>query len=541
MTSPSLRTRTTEHGRRLAARLHPILVRDVRRAFRTKTYGATMTLSCVAVVAIALLAVDREVAGLEIAGWTLRATLTALLPVLLFAVPLQAHLSLRDEVAGHTADQLLLAGMRPAGILFGMLGTALLQCALFLGFFAPLLGFSYLLLGVDLRTLFLVLLLAPLACCTTVTFGFASLRLRRWLGEHATTLVVIGLGSLTAFAVQQVDTLATDLARVARSPDYWLVVQSWLTLGLLVSLFCILLAAAALTPLRESRSVGFRMLGLAAMPTVTLLAGGGLDGAMTAGVLALPIALRAVTEPLTLNNRQRALVPPTKKERRRLAPFLPGSGRGLMYVVLLAVTCLIAGIFTEFTFRASTPDPDRAFRLVAVCGLLVAYSAYGLHYRLTGVEQSLLATGQARLGILARVIGLWVAMSLFDGMSLAAGKIGVAMLSSFNPLVVASGTRALLPAPLLAFAAVLFACFGVWLKRNALRFSLEELEAPGKLDVPPGLILEPRRRRGSGGMRGGRWARKEARRIQGRSAATPPALPIDRARPEPGTPSTDET
>ena len=119
-------------------RIHPLVVRDVQRAFRTRAYTIGASASCVAVLAIALLAVDRQVAGLEVAQWTLRTSLAAMCPVLLFGIPLQAFAGLRAETDGDSADQLGLSGLRPTTVVFGFMATALLQSLVLLGFFAPL-------------------------------------------------------------------------------------------------------------------------------------------------------------------------------------------------------------------------------------------------------------------------------------------------------------------------------------------------------------------------------------------------------------------
>ena len=139
-------TAGADFAARLSDRLHPILVRDVRQATRSKVYTVAMIVACVSVVAIGLLAVDRDKDAIDLSRWILVTTLQCLAPLVLFAIPLMAFLSLREEVSEHTADQIIVTGMRPLSVIFGMLLAAMAQSLLFVSMFAPLLGFSFLLL-----------------------------------------------------------------------------------------------------------------------------------------------------------------------------------------------------------------------------------------------------------------------------------------------------------------------------------------------------------------------------------------------------------
>ncbi|MBK8979153.1 MAG: hypothetical protein IPM29_24930 [Planctomycetes bacterium] len=477
--------------------LHPLVFRELRRSFRTRAYLLTIGTACVAMLVIALIAADRELNGVEVSQWTLRTSLQVLVPVLLVAIPMQAHLALREETFGHTADQLVLAGLRPAGVVLGLVATAVLQCGVFTGFFAPLLAFSYLLLGVDARTIVECIALAVGACLVTTSAALAGLRLARfgWLRPHVTVLVLAALGALAVVVIGNMDALLAAVREDARSGrQFWLALQQIATISMLLATFLGLLAAGSLTPHPEARAIGFRLVGLAAAPTCTLAFGAGVHGGLAAMVATAPFWFLATTEPLTLTRRQLALVPRGSRRRQlAMAPLLPGAGRGVLYAAAVLAACVLSGIATEWSVRGAAPTRDGVLRLAALAALGIGYAAWFCRHRLHGVETSRLATTQARLGLARQLAALWFFALVLDGWAVGLGGAPLALASSLVPFAHLAAPQYLPPAlVLLAIGATL----GGMLLAPALpavRFGLRELRDPGQTPIPRELRARTRR------------------------------------------------
>lgn len=342
-------------GDRLSDRLNPILVREVQQAMNGKTVVVALALALLAIVLTGL-GVASGGGGRREDGWDAFTTgLRVLAPLLLLVVPVQAFLSMRQEVTAGTVEHLLLSRLTPGSIVRGKLAAATVEIVLFFSVFAPLLALTYLLRGVDVPTIAVTLALLLVYALGAAAFAVAGGALCRWQAFRALPLVVVSLGLLFGAAIVTagmeplVAEIATDLRRPGtpvREIAYWFVP------ALLSMPFCALVASAALAHPYENRSTWFRVFAVLAFVGLTLwiafdvswrrVAPTGLgrivpELAQAGAILTLPFWLFAVTEADRFSPRVRTLVPRRRALALLATPFLPGGARGFLWTLLLAV------------------------------------------------------------------------------------------------------------------------------------------------------------------------------------------------------------
>ncbi len=312
---------------------------------------------------------------------------------------------MRQEVAAGTVEHLLLSQPRPASIVRGKPAAAVVQIVVVISLFAPLLALTWLLRGVDVRTIAALLTLALIAGISAVSVGICGGALCRWPPARAIFVVILALGftlvSITAMG--GMGEVVRDVARVLSRPDF-----RWLAaLGVLVPVgagigLLMLTASSALTHPNENRSTGFRVF---ALLSVALLYGWmawmvldarrtptGWRGASGMEQFAPEVALGlafgtfffwlfASTEEDRLSPRVRAHVPRTGVFALLVAPLLPGAGRGLWFVLLLAAVALLGAERLPHWLDGMDPDPEAFELAIAAWAYVVFYAGLGRFLR----------------------------------------------------------------------------------------------------------------------------------------------------------------
>lgn len=388
----------------LSERLNPILVREVHQALNGRVFLFTAGLAFLAVFVIALLvAADDEVSPRAGAEAFLN-TLYVLVPILLFIVPLQAFFSTRSEVGGGTVEHLLLSRLRPAQIVRGKLISTTVQFVLYLAIFAPLLALTYLLRGVDIPTIAFVLAMAFLLALASSALAVACGALCRWRAAFRVlpfAIVLLGLGWLT---VTVLATLRFTLRGASRIFDADTPLSALFDLAgppLVATVLFALIGSSALAHPNENRSTGFRVFALGFLLLAlgwTLFNYERMDAAMrsyfplgeqlsaaviTCGFILGLFAFFASTESPRLSPRVRRHVPRNRILAGLVAPLLPGSGRGLLFVVLLAAvamggTVLLPEVWGDGSDKSNPIDDQMA---VGVWCYVVLFSALGCALR----------------------------------------------------------------------------------------------------------------------------------------------------------------
>ncbi len=429
---------TQSPKRRLSDRLHPIVVRDIKVALRSRLYGLTMSGSCLAVVVIAMLSVQRDHEALELSRWILKTSLACLVPIMLFMIPVQAFLSLRDETSSHTADQLVLTNLRPMSIILGMLQVALLQAVLFLAVFAPLIGFSYLLLAIDAYTLLQILWLLLFGCAASTGLGFALIYLTRWsfFREHLTLTVMIIVSVTPILIIANVDDYLLLLESLSRSGEFWLIAARQISMLVLLTTVLCLVGASCLTNFQENRAIIVRILGLAAAPALTLLAGSDMSATPVAALLTAPFWIAAVTDTLELGRRQKVLVPLSTAQARRMYILLPGSARGWIYSAVLAGIVFLTAFCSHMLFKGSLPSDTEAAKGLVGAGYIVLFAGAYCYARNHIMDQNRLATIAARMRLPSMTILFLMAHAVADGIiSIATLQLSYFLTAPLNPVI----------------------------------------------------------------------------------------------------------
>ncbi|MBL8861432.1 MAG: hypothetical protein JNK02_05415 [Planctomycetes bacterium] len=326
-------------------RWNPIFLKELRQSLRGRVFGILFPTTVLAGVAVAITAMvdlhPRPIAGPDV----LLPVLVVLGVAALGLVPFSAFQSMGGEWDDGTHDLLVLSHLSPGRIVLGKLLSAAVESVLYFAGFAPVLLFTFLLSGVDLRDLLFLIgaLYAASIAMSAVALALAGLtRSRFWrvvllaataglaflalvLGyDLAETFVKRGRGLGTGHASEDVaatiglilafGTLFTAIAstRLAHPEDDRSGPVRWTVSGLLVALL------AAVTTV----GAGF----MSSVPVFEVAA--------LVGALAAAFAVFFVTEPERLPRRAAARVPRNAALAVLAAPFLPGGGRGVLWWLL---------------------------------------------------------------------------------------------------------------------------------------------------------------------------------------------------------------
>ncbi|MBI5851965.1 MAG: hypothetical protein HZB39_13205 [Planctomycetes bacterium] len=371
---------------RFSDRLNPILIRELHQSLGGRVFIGTLSLACFAIVALAL-AFTWASGGEQRNGADLLTGCTSCLAVLcLIIVPMQAFTSTRQEVSGGTAAQLLMTRLRPRRIVSGKLAAAMLQFALFLSVFAPLIAITYLLGGIDVPTILVLLVFAVLASITAVAFAvaMATISATRQLQHLIQALTLAGLFVAGFSAMIGSWGLVRELSQLVRFDEFWIVFTSTVLMFAAGAVLCGMIAAASLAHAYENRSTGFRLFAfgllLAVMPwCLFVLPGIAIDEApafisATLALVLAPFWLWANCEDASLSPRVRTLVPRGSALAAAATPFLPGGQRGFVFTLLLAGLGIGVGLLTPLLGGVHAQREGRDICLVS-WSYVVLYAA----------------------------------------------------------------------------------------------------------------------------------------------------------------------
>lgn len=351
-------------------RLNPVLLKEVRQSLRGRVFAFVFPATVAVGVALAItVLVDggpRMMSGAtpSLGPLVFMPVITVLGVALLGLVPFSAFQSMAGEWDEATHDLLVLSHLSPARIVFGKLLTAAVEAALYVCAFLPMLLFTFLLSGVDVRDiLFLtgLLYVTSLAmCCVAMSLAGLS-RLRFWRVILLAALAGIGfLALIGGYELTQQFVVRGRGLGSASADVFWALSTVVLGVGALAFAF----AATRIAHGEDDRSGPVRATLTAVLVAVLVVAhsmSGGRDevGVVSAaGVATAIFAIGFVTEPERLPRRTRANVPANPLLALLVTPFLPGGGRGVMWWLLQLVICFawaeiapsppIGGVMNEF-------------------------------------------------------------------------------------------------------------------------------------------------------------------------------------------------
>lgn len=345
----------------LPDRANPVFVKEVRQAQRGKVFSITLIITIVlamfgaSMVSIEILDGDSSQPGVDFFSGVYFLLAVAVLVV----VPFQAFVSMGSEWDGDTFEMLLLSNLRPLQIVSGKVLASALQGLMFGLAFLPFLVTAFLLRGVDFGVLLLVLGLTALASvCLSVMAVMLSTLVRT--GFIRVVFMVALAGALFSLVPA-----ATTIARfLLSSPEvfvgpefgqalFYLVLTALLATGLAGCIACNTLAHE-----EENRSTNVRIV-LTAMvlALIGILTHGvfrssaspvrqdGVFGAAIMGCFVLSFfCMFLCLERDRLGIRVAHRVPRSRWLAFLLAPWLPGGGRGFVFLWLhlgLLVVCAL--------------------------------------------------------------------------------------------------------------------------------------------------------------------------------------------------------
>lgn len=184
----------------LSDKLNPILVKETRQALKSRQFTISFWLVLVFAIGWSFLGISMQlphVYYLPSGGVMLTGYYIILCIPLLLIVPFSAFRSMATEQEDGTYELLSITSLSARQIVTGKLGSALMQILVYYAALAPCIGFTYLLRGVDLGTIFVLLAGTFLASVLLSTVGLVfagASRSRQWQSLISVVLILLLLG-----------------------------------------------------------------------------------------------------------------------------------------------------------------------------------------------------------------------------------------------------------------------------------------------------------------------------------------------------------
>jgi len=342
---------------RYGDRINPILVKEVRAALRGRWFKTSFAIVlCLATIASMGYVMFAAPEGGAASGPGYFAIVLGCMGLALHGlVPFSAMLSMNAESDEHTLELLQISGIPTARIVLGKLFAALIQAGLVLSAFLPFLTFAFLLRGVGAGQIAITLVGSISACAAQCSFGIllGSLARARW--ARVLFMFVFGLFLLQTSSGGVMFAVMFALAPGAASASTTGTAVTFLVF-FAATVFFAVIAASRLAHPEENQSTPMRL-------SVTLVLVLGLvfvafQGSLGAATVVAGVTLGFVAIPLMFMVTERERLPravATHLPRwSRIAPlqaWLPGGGRGVLYLVLnLSAFVAVYGILVFARF-----------------------------------------------------------------------------------------------------------------------------------------------------------------------------------------------
>lgn len=349
--SEGLTDRFAAWGDRISDRLNPILVKETRQALKSRQFSITFML--LLVVAWLISAAGALWAGPAIEfGTAGRAFFVFYYFVLAFAifliVPFSAFRSMLNERDHDTYELLSISTLSPGQIVRGKLSSSVIQILIYYSAIAPFIAFTSLLQGFDLPLVTFMLTGAFLwaTCTSMIALMLSTLsRHRQWQAFNTIGMLVLLVWQL--FGAMGLGTVMMSEPIPFESEEFWWGVGCTLTGVLTYFLLFQQISISRLTFESDNRSSGIRaictaqfVLAWIGLLAVALYFGwsyvedeayGSLIAA--GSIHCFVVGLFASTETEFLSRRIRRNMPRSPLLRLLIAPFMPGGGRGFLYLL----------------------------------------------------------------------------------------------------------------------------------------------------------------------------------------------------------------
>lgn len=333
----------------LRERANPVLVRELRQSFRGKQFRIVFALASTLGLVASFICMVAEPDPSEMGQALFIAIGVALSIACIVLVPVGAFQSLSSEWEEGTWDLLEMSSLRPWRIVTGKLLAAGIQCLLYFVGLAPFLVFCFVLRGVGLQMILYLIghLVVGALAATSVALALSSLTRQRILRGILLSLLVLFLVQIGMGAGGMMAGAMFAGGRIGGAPPgaVAMVVFSFLAgMGLVTAVACSI-ACARLSHPEENRSTALRIVASTGV-LLQLLVTTGLRRASGSGgdetiislcMMALGITVFSAlfaSERDTFGRRTRLQVPRSALRARLAAPWLPGGGRGVLWLCL---------------------------------------------------------------------------------------------------------------------------------------------------------------------------------------------------------------
>jgi hypothetical protein len=366
--------------------LSPIVVKEVRQLARGREFHVSFGISLLLGLALASLGAADAITGRRTSGgWTFSALMVCLGLLGLVTVPLGAFNALRNERLEQTLELITLTALSPRRVVIGKLLAQGVKLATFFAGLAPFVAMSFLLGGIDFATILLsmfILFMCSLWACAACLFCSSLFKTRAMSGLLLGGVGIVLLMVLTVFGGSRIAyflIMGGSASMPAGGASFWwglammtsFVVATMVNLVLLAENRLSLPSENRITPLRVGLLVQFLVIvgwSLSYLNAKGYVASRAVEMLSVVGGLHLAgVAMFAVTEDLVLPRRVLLRMRARSDWQRLFAMFLPGGGRGAIYVqlqmavLLYAVSMLDSGMF-QVSFA------------VVMCGYICFYS-----------------------------------------------------------------------------------------------------------------------------------------------------------------------
>ena len=376
--------------------LNPIVVKELRQAVAGRFVTAMLILFLlVQLAAIALTLVDRSYVYQGFSAG--REAFTTLMVLLMLTttviIPIYSGVRIAGERSDTNLDLLFITTIKPGGIVKGKLFASLAVALLIYSACAPFLTFTYLLRGIDLPTIFTVLLISLFAVATNIMISLflgclpASAIFRYLLIPVALLFFFQNFGITMAFMQ---DLVRNGVGSRLGSWDFWLGGSLAVSMDVLVILALFVMTTTVLTPPQANRALPVRRIvtlgwlfmgGLVALITWTEGTVHALEAWASISTFIFSVAfLAGVSERDDPGIRVRKEIPVGGIRRILAFLFYSGSANGVIWAAMMIAGTLGFGVFFSHVVLSAPgvfgrfTSSSTMFQLIGMAMYFYAYS-----------------------------------------------------------------------------------------------------------------------------------------------------------------------
>ncbi len=378
---------------RFSDRMNPILVKEVRQAFKGRGFSITFGLLLISCWFVSVIGALQAGTGLEYFDYARQFFASYIVPLAVatcVVVPFLAYQSMLGERLDDTFEMLSITTLRARRIISGKLASAAVQIFLFYAAITPFIGFTSLLQGFQLAPVVVSLfvgIFVALALCSAALFISTLARSRMFQGLLA-LLLIAGL----LWVLSLIITLMFSFALWSMPGGWEFIAASGAVCLILVGAILLLreMAIAQITFESDNRSSGIRIIcsvflvvGLAATFGLMIALGAPIYpetcfSVVIAGCLLLAfVGFSICTEPPRMTRRVRTQVAHVPWLLSVFAqPWLPGCARGYMYMLLhIASFAALLMVVSPLLMPGRYPGTGEMLAVAAGCLFYLAIYA----------------------------------------------------------------------------------------------------------------------------------------------------------------------